>query len=109
MFYYYFVQVNVSPSFLLLKKVEKHWSSSKIFKFLDSVFNSPRVSVATFSDGVPFELPSARKVSNTMTSDSNRISSEHTVLVMQMGQVNNDPRAESSPWYHTFCRADGEV
>jgi hypothetical protein len=55
--------------------------------FADAVFNSPRVSVQTFEDGVPFDLPSARRVSNTMTSPSNTVSGEHTVLVMQMGQV----------------------
>jgi hypothetical protein len=45
------------------------------------------VSVTSFSDGQSFELPSARKVSNAMTSDDNRVSAEHTILVMQMGQV----------------------
>ena len=55
--------------------------------FSDSVFNSPRVSVITSKNGIPFQLPSARKVSNTMTSPSNRLSAKHTVLVMQMGQV----------------------
>jgi hypothetical protein len=45
------------------------------------------VSVTQFADGVAFELPSARKVSMAMTSDSNAISGEHSALVMQMGQV----------------------
>jgi hypothetical protein len=43
--------------------------------------------VTTFSNGQPFLLPSARKVSNAMTSEDNTVSSEHTVLLMQMGQV----------------------
>ena len=60
-----------------------------MFNVVDAVFNSPRVSVKTFEDGVPFDLPSARKVSNIMTSPSNPVSGEHTVLVMQMGQVKN--------------------
>ncbi len=41
----------------------------------------------TFGNGVAFELPSARKISTTMTSKENPVSGEHTVLFMQMGQV----------------------
>ena len=48
------------------------------------------MSVKTFDDGVAFELPSARRVSNIMTSPSNTVSGEHTVMVMQMGQVTTE-------------------
>ena len=53
----------------------------------DSTFNSPRVSVKTVGEGHP-DLPSARLVSLTTTVPDNRVSVEHSVLVMQMGQVN---------------------
>ena len=67
-------------------KVANAWPNVP-FNVSDAVFNSPRVSVKTFDDGVAFELPSARRVSNIMTSPSNTVSGEHTVMVMQMGQV----------------------
>ncbi len=49
--------------------------------------HAPRASVRTAGNGLALALPSARQVSTAATSEENRLSSDHTVLVMQMGQV----------------------